>query len=510
MAGSIRIVTDMRHTPKLLILIAVLFSQLLEAHPMGNFSISHYSRLEYIKDGILLRHIVDMAEIPSYQEMEFLDTDHNSIISNQEKIRFAERISNQLLPNLKLQINSMNITFKIEYSRLEIRPGAGDLPTFVIHCNYFAKVPVSIIANLNTLEFSDQNFPERSGWREIVVKRDGGFASLNLPTSSYTERSKGLSQYPTDPTTVMPQEMKLNFNFGNPSLVVHQSSSSDVQNASAENVRPGTLRNDKLAKLITTKELTSEVILISMIIAFFLGAMHALSPGHGKAIVAGYLVGSRGTALHAMFLGAVVTLTHTIGVFALGLITLFGSKYILPDTLYPWLGFLSGLSIVIIGSRLFYKRFKMMKSGGDSHHHHHHDHHHSHDHNGHHHHDDHDHNHDHGHSHLPIDPETGKITWKSLLSVGISGGALPCPSALVVLLSAISLHRVGFGLVLIISFSLGLAAVLTSIGLMLLYASRWSQKFQPRGSLRYGLPVISSLVITILGCIIAVQSILLI
>jgi len=495
-------------------LIAILFVRVVEAHPMGNFSISHYSRLEYIKDGILLTHIVDMAEIPSYQEMEFLDTDHNSKISNQEKVRFAERISNQLLPNLKVQINHKNLTFKIQNRWLEIRPGAGDLPTFVIHCTYFAEVPESIITNSNHLEFQDQNFLERSGWREIVIKRDSGFGSVNLPSNSYIDRSKGLSKYPTDATTVMPQEMKLSFNFGNPLFAAKQQTSSDFQSASGENVRPGTLRNDKLAKLITTKNLTSDVIFISLIIAFFLGAMHALSPGHGKAIVAGYLVGSRGTALHALFLGAVVTLTHTIGVFALGLITLFGSKYILPNTLYPWLGFLSGLSIVLIGSRLFYKRFKMMKSNGTSHHHHHHDHDHSHDHHGHHqHHDDHnhhehDHHHDHGHSHLPVDPETGKITWKSLLSVGISGGALPCPSALVVLLSAISLHRVGFGLILIIAFSLGLAAVLTSIGLLLLYASKWSQKFQPRGSIRYALPVVSSLVITILGCIIAVQSIL--
>jgi nickel/cobalt transporter (NicO) family protein len=501
----------MRKSHILLLLFAILFARLIEAHPMGNFSISHYSRLEYIKDGVLLNHILDMAEIPSYQEMEFLDTDHNSVISDDEKSRFADRISNQLLPNLKVRINGMNLTFKTKNRWLEMRPGAGDLPTFVIHCTYFAEVPTSIVTDSNFIEFEDRNYLERSGWREIVIQRNGGFSNVNLASNAYIERSKGLSHYPTDPTTVMPQEMKLNFKFGNPMLAVQQQSPSDFKSASAENVRPGTLRNDKLAKLITAKNLTSEVIFISLIIAFFLGAMHALSPGHGKAIVAGYLVGSRGTALHALFLGAVVTLTHTIGVFALGLITLFGSKYILPDTLYPWLGFLSGLSIVLIGSRLFYKRLKTMKSNATPHHHHHHDHDHSHDH--HHHHGDHDHHehdhhHDHGHSHLPVDPETGKITWKSLLSVGISGGALPCPSALVVLLSAISLHRVGFGLILIIAFSLGLAAVLTSIGLLLLYASKWSQKFQPRGSIRYALPVVSSLVITILGCIIAVQSIL--
>ncbi len=418
---------------------------------------------------------------------------------------------------LRLKINQQPFTWHVRDSRIEIRSGAGDLPTFVIYCTYFASVPASTFSNSNTLEFFDENFPQRIGWREIVVKRDGAFASIHLPSDSYIERSQGLSQYPTDPTIVMPQEMVLSFNFTGPSVAQQQQSSKTGKpeiSTLKESVRLDTNRNDKLTKLITAKELTSQVVFISILIAFFLGSMHALSPGHGKAIVAGYLVGSRGTAYHAMFLGCVVTLTHTIGVFTLGLITLFGSKYILPDRLYPWLGFLSGLSIVIIGAALFYKRYKLMRTRNTHHHKHDHDHSHSHsqDHHGHY----HDHHssgvhhqhHDHGHSHLTMDPETGKITWKSLLSVGISGGALPCPSALVVLLSAISLHRIGFGLILIVSFSLGLAAVLTSIGLVLIYASKWSQRFQFGGSLRYRLPVFSSFVITVLGCVIAVQSFL--
>ena len=120
-------------------------------------------------------------------------------------------------------------------------------------------------------------------------------------------------------------------------------------------------KDDAFTRLISAQNLTGKVIFFSLLVAFFLGAMHALSPGHGKAIVAGYLVGSRGTALHAVFLGAVVTLTHTIGVFALGILTLFGSRYILPETLYPWLGFLSGLSIVVIGLSLFRKRFNVLR-----------------------------------------------------------------------------------------------------------------------------------------------------
>jgi ABC-type nickel/cobalt efflux system permease component RcnA len=172
---------------------------------------------------------------------------------------------------------------------------------------------------------------------------------------------------------------------------------------------------------------------------------------------------------------------------------------------------------------LFRKRFNLLRKKESNlaqnqlHNHHHHshsdehshshDHHHDHDHGHSHHHPDHDHGHPHDHSHLPVD-KTGSITWKSLLTVGISGGALPCPSALVVLLSAISLHRIGFGLLLIVSFSLGLALVLTSIGVLFVYASGWTQRFRFSGQLLYRMPLVSSLVISILGFAIAIQALL--
>src|SRR5262249_22921893 len=136
-------------------------------------------------------------------------------------------------------------------------------------------------------------------------------------------------------------------------------------------------------------------------------------------------------------------------------------------------------------------------------HHHHHDHEHAH------HHHDHDHGHDHGahgHSHVPVDPQSGSISWKSLLTIGISGGALPCPSALVVLLSAISLHRIGFGLLLIVAFSLGLAIVLTTIGVLMVYAAAWTQKFRTGGMLLSRLPLASSLIIALFGFVIAIQA----
>jgi ABC-type nickel/cobalt efflux system permease component RcnA len=496
---------------KLFAILFLCFASYLGAHPMGNFSISHYSKLEARTNGISLKYIIDMAEIPSFQEMDSLDVDRNKVITQVEKAQFGARLGQEFRRYIRLKFNQQNLNWQLLESRVEIRPGLGDLPTIVVYCTYFAPYKTAVLTGVNRLQFSDENYPQRSGWREIVVERSGIFKTTDLPGDANLERTKGLSQYPANQPPVLPQESAVNFVFEVSSATQFANEDSEDANfplTTKENFRPGTLGNEKLAGLITTKQLTSQVILISLIVAFCLGAMHALSPGHGKAIVAGYLVGSRGTAYHALFLGGVVTLTHTIGVFTLGLITLFGSKYVLPERLYPWLGFLSGLSIVIIGSMLFYKRFRTMKHKNMHSHHHEHDHNHNHHHGGYqadHHHHEHV---GHGHSHIPMDPETGKITWKSLLSVGISGGALPCPSALVVLLSAISLHRVGFGLILIVAFSLGLAAVLTTIGILLVYASKFTQRFSPAGSLKYRLPLVSSFVITVLGCIIAVQSFL--
>jgi nickel/cobalt transporter (NicO) family protein len=492
-------------------IVLILGCSQLFAHPMGSFSISHYSRLRLKMDGIEIDYVIDMAEIPSYQEMEKLDSDGDHNVTDAEKFRYAGILGNQFIRYLRLKLNDSPVALQLRKSNLQIRPGAAQLSTLVTTCTYWAPYPAGRLDGTNRIHLADENYPMRSGWREMVVDRNDEFVKLSLSPDEYKDRSRELSQYPKDPTSIMPQEMILDFTF----RPLHAGEINVPEVVAQSGQQPGrTSRDDRFTKLIATKELTGKIILISMMIAFLLGSLHALSPGHGKTIVAGYLIGSRGTARHAMFLGAIVTFTHTIGVFALGLITLFGSRYILPERLYPWLGFLSGMAIVLIGGALFIKRFRSYRtrtsaSSQEHHHHHHqddysHDHPHSHSADG----EAHDHHDHHGHTHLPVDRETGNITWKSLLTVGISGGALPCPSALVVLLSAISLHRIGFGLLLIVAFSLGLAIVLTTLGVLLVYASHFTQRFRFGGKLAYGLPLVSSFVITILGCAIAVQSLL--
>lgn len=264
--------------------------------------------------------------------------------------------------------------------------------------------------------------------------------------------------------------------------------------------------NREFSLMPGTTWLSAKSLLIAIAGAFMWGTLHAMSPGHGKTIVGAYLVGSRATLQHALFLGLTTTITHTIGVFALGLVTLFASEYILPEQLYPWISFLSGLMVIAIGLNLFISRLgntqflKKTRFGHRHAGHHHHDH-------SHHHHHDHGHSHD-DHSHLPPGADGTPVTWRSLLALGISGGLLPCPSALVLLLSAIALGHVGFGLVLVLAFSLGLAGVLTGLGLLLVYAKQLFKKFPTQVRLASILPAVSALCVAGIGLGITTQALM--
>jgi ABC-type nickel/cobalt efflux system permease component RcnA len=247
------------------------------------------------------------------------------------------------------------------------------------------------------------------------------------------------------------------------------------------------------------------VFVVLLLAAFAWGALHAISPGHGKAMVAAYLVGTRGTAKHAVALGAIVTVTHTIGVFALGLVTLFLSQYILPEDLYPWLNLAAGLLIVAVGlgvmrSRLRWRQERLAHDHGGHGHSHGNAHGHAHTH-------DHVDSHGHGHAHSHDVPDT---TWKGLAGMGISAGIIPCPTALVVLLAAITQHEIALGLLLIVVFSLGLAATLTSLGLAVVsakhLASRVGSRVNFSSRIVAALPALSTVVILALGVVLTARA----
>ena len=495
-----------------------IFALLMNAHPMGNFSVNHYSRLIVGPQQVDIVYALDLAEIPTF---ELLEAWHLTAASPRQSLeQKAAQQMRDWTGKLTVQSNGKTIHPVYESSELTVSDGAGNMPVMRIT----AKLRVPGVSG--KLDYEDGNYPERAGWKEVVVAPGKG-ATLGNSSVGTEDRSHGLKVYPQDAALAPPQVLKASAQWTSEAPVVVAAVANTPAPVATPQAAPAAVdapaevaaaapasvpaaaqangmvvRGDFLSELLRRKEISFRMILIGLAVAFGLGAMHAFSPGHGKTMVAAYLVGSRGSFKHAAFLGAMVTFTHTISVFALGFVTLFLSRYILPEQLYPVLGAISGITIVWIGGTLFFRRIKKLRP-----HHHHdhdghdhqHDHSHSHDHDpGHSH--DHDHGHDHGpngHTHVP----EGEVTMGSLIALGASGGLVPCPSGLVILLSAIAIGRVGLGIVLLVGFSAGLAVVLTSIGLLVVFAKSWlpdAEAAAASPAFRY-IPIASAAVVVILG-----------
>ena len=476
----------------LCILLALLWvGQPVAAHPMGNFSISHYTRLTAQRGWITLRYVLDFAEIPTVTEREAMGAQGNTPVSEQKIQAYLRSKAAALRDGLTMTVDGRTVPLVGTPAALQFRPGAGGLDTMRVSLDLTAPMPADGAAHQIT--YQDGNYAERTGWKEIVAI---GSAGMRLTGSSApdTDVSKELTVYPANPTLAPPQQTEATFT-AVPGVGGAAYSAVPAQRPTQPQGANTHTPQDAFTQAIARKDLTPGIMLAGLLIAFVFGSLHALSPGHGKTMVAAYLVGSRGTVKHAIALGVIVTVTHTLGVFALGFITLFASKYVVPEKLYPILSVVSGLAVFGVGVWLLTSRLR----GPDGHSHgHSHDHvegpdeihlhlsdeehaqahaqgrDHTHDHD-----DNHGHSHGFGHHHHHHIPE-GPITAKSLLALGISGGIVPCPSALVVLLSAVALHRIVYGMVLITAFSVGLASVLIVIGMMVVSTRHWFERF-PQG-----------------------------
>jgi len=513
------------------------------AHPLGNFTINHYAGLGVSHESLTLDYVLDMAEIPTLQEIETLDANRDGKPEAIEAATYHPRHCEELRPQLDLRLAGQPVTLTLVSSDVEFTAGAGNLYTLRLTC--FFRADRAAATNSVQIDFSDNAYADRLGWREIVVLPDGVNLQGDFTSTSISQR---LTAYPDNLLSDPLDQRQVSFQLIPGAPAQATSASSSPMATQTANLPAGT-RDDAFTRLITLQDLSLPAILLALAISVVWGGMHALTPGHGKTLVAAYLVGSRGTARHAMFLGLTTTITHTAGVFALGLVTLLASEFIVPEQLYPWLSFLSGLLVVGLGFSLMISRLRaagglpLLLNGGRSrldhdhsfdsavehthphqhehgprgeHSHHTHDHehtgefsHHGHDHANLSEHTHHEHDHGDGpHSHLPPGADGSPVTWRSLLALGISGGLLPCPSALIVLLGAIALGRIGLGLLLVLAFSLGLAGTLTGVGLLLVYARRLFERLNVgRGGLIMRLlPVASALFITLAGVGIAVQA----
>ncbi len=480
------------------------------AHPMGNFTINHYSALTVQPGRVDLLYVIDMAEIPAYQELGGIRSDHNTDLTAAERTTYLSGKAKELAGGLQLAVDGTTLPLTPTGTpTLAFPPGAGGAatPTLRMELHYTATLP----ADHGSLTYSDNNYSERIGWREIIAQ-SGDNVALQGSSVPSQDVSAALTQYRADLLNNPPQVSTATLSFvAAPGAKGSAAATTQAQAAargitSTNNWAGGAnTAVSALTDLLNRKELPLEALLFGLLLAFGAGAAHALSPGHGKTVVAAYLVGSRGTGWHAVILGLTVTISHTIGVFALGLVVLYASEYILPEQIYPWLGASSGLLITAMGILMFWQRRKVWRRSGSAapatvlt---------------------DHDHTdlhdptvpHFHGafmrpHTHAPADGQ--KVGLGNLLSLGIMGGIIPCPSALIVLLGAVAYHQVGLGLLLILAFSLGLAAVLTGIGLVMVYGRGLAAriKFSPSQSLLARLPMASALAVSCLGLLIAYQS----
>lgn len=464
----------------MLALCALMLISILQAiaHPLGNFSFNHFVRIETGTDRVKIRYVVDLAEVPTFQEAQKADTDQNGSLSEAELATYLESVTQGYLSGLKLTADETPVALQLQDKHIGQTTGAAGLMTL----RMVFDLAGDWVASANSrLIFQNTNLAERAGWREIVVTPMFGTTVFDS-TAFGSAMTDELKAYPEELLAAPLNETKTEWS------VTRGPVPASAKPLTLRDGKPAAAARDRFAELITVEKLTPTVIVIGLLLAFVLGGAHAMSPGHGKTVVGAYLVGSRGTFKHAAFLGATVTITHTIGVFMLGLVTLFASQYILPEKLFPVLSFISGALVVVIGASLFSKRLSALIGLR------------------------HDHNHHHGHSHEG-DPQAshthlppGDISWRNLLALGISGGIMPCPSALVLMLSAISFNRVGYGLILILAFSLGLASVLTAVGLAFVYGGKILDKATASTHWMKVLPIISALVITILGAVICYEA----
>ena len=578
------------------------------AHPLGNFSISHYAGLRIGPDALELRYLLDMAEIPTFQEIQ--ETGITPIDNHPGLRSYLARKTETLKEGLLVEVDGRRLALDARSAEVIFPPGAGGLPTLKLAIVFRTALETS--GQAHRLAYQDKNYADRAGWKEIIVVAGPGVAlrSASVPA---TDRSRELSDYPTDLLNTPPQDLEAQVVFARsdvpapvaqgpaatlgapreplqapprrdetakdtnhgaapanptpgrapvetgpseartakpsgPVTAMLVSPTTTVEAPRAESsvaaIVPPTAHepaerepvrlqpnrqgtpSSRFTDLVATKQLGGGVVLIALVVAAGLGAFHALEPGHGKTVVAAYLVGSRGTGRHAVFLGLVVTAAHTAGVYLLGGVTLYASRYVLPERIYPWLGVLSGLIIAGLGLVLFLRRYAG-RDLGHSHHGGQHDHALHHDHGGapHHHESAHAHAHGHAHEHVHVPgvagagqardhghhhhPPVPPASVRELFVLGVTGGIIPCPAALVVLLSAVSLGRVGFGLLLIVAFSLGLAAVLIAVGLLMVYARRLMASVDGSGPLvTRWLPLTSAAVIASLGFAIAIQGLM--
>jgi nickel/cobalt transporter (NicO) family protein len=415
------------------------------AHPLGNFTINLFSGIHVVPGEIRIDYVVDMAEIPTFQAMPSIDTNGDGTASPAEQAAWAETTAPTFVRNLTLTVDGAPVSLEVRSATMLFRDGQGGLPIL-----RFEGVFVGPIDHSGAMVYRDENDADHIGWREITAVGEDGEAisGADVPATSVSD---ALLAYPQDllSSPLHVTSMHASFAPG----VSAGSGGQATPGSVAEAARPG-VDTSPFSSLVDNHGIV--LVLLGFALAVAFGAWHALLPGHGKTLMAAYMVGSETKVRQAVAVGSAVAVMHTASVLALGLLVISLEQTFRPETLYPWLGLLSGVVAIGLGAYLLIGRLSAWSDArrADAH-----DRSHA---------AGHDHDHaddpDHGHSHA-LPAGVSLTSRRGLLALALAGGILPSPSALIVMLGAINAHRVGYGLGLILAFSVGLALALIVVSL---------------------------------------------
>jgi len=461
-------------------LASLLFPLAASAHPLGNFTINRYSRIEVAPERVTVRYVLDLAEIPTLQELQAAGV--TAAITEPQREALLLRFGTLVLAGARLSVGGTTVGLTQRAASLELVPGEAGLQTTRVVFDLAADVR---IADGAALTYQDATFADRIGWREVVLRAGRGvrLEGASVPTDDQTDE---LRRYPTDPlrpplaVTAAGAVVRLapgegGLSGAGPGAGAARFGVEGLLQGVSDLVQAGA-RGDLVATLL------------SVLAAMGLGAFHALTPGHGKTVMAAYLIGTRGSARQALGLGAAVAVSHTLGVLILALLILGASATLPPERFFPYLSAISALIVLGIGVWLLVGALRTRA----------HDRAHAHGH-------DHGHSHDHGHGHAPA-----TVGWRGLVALGVSGGIVPSASALLLLLAAVSLRRPDLGLALIIAFGIGMAGVLVGIGLVLVRAGELAASRMGEASLvrRVAplLPFGTAVVVLLVGTWLSVQA----
>jgi nickel/cobalt transporter (NicO) family protein len=418
------------------------------AHPLGNFTVNQYNGLRLEPNRILVDYVVDMAEIPAFQTRQEIDADRDGAVAPAEAAAWREATCPRLAAGLGLHLDGRRLALATSASRLSFPPGASGLVTLRLECDLAARAGPA--AGRRTLAFSDGNWADRIGWREITAT--GQRTTLLASDVAATSASARLTSYPTDllRSPLDQRSATVSFQPGG-----GRGGAGGALGGGAGGAVPmGVDRATRaFTELVARQHLGVGFGLLAVGLALLLGAVHALAPGHGKTVMAAYLLGMRGSLRQSLLVALTVTVTHTAGVLLLG-VALSASTALPPERIYPWLGLASGLLLAGVGVALLRRALRAgmpaIAAAGAGHGH------------------PHDHPHDRGQAHAG--DAARRPGWQSLVSMGFAGGLVPSPSALVVLLGAIALGRAWFGVLLVVAHGAGMAVTLTGAGMVLVRA----------------------------------------